>query len=206
MAGGAPVIAQEAHVSVASQIGPGCGTIFSTSPFQQEAEAQLREAGITVSRVHTAALASGLDCVPVAPDGGGRSLAVHQCLSLSQVVSVPSQANGVTIATTWRQCQQYTCAGRQCDAFARTGQRALVEEFLADFRERSGGRTAAAPSPAPAKAAFEAAVAGPVYIEIPRPVLKLGVVFYGLYILTCIAVLVRWEVGRRGNAIATRHV
>jgi len=188
LVGGTPLAAQEARLSAASQIGQGCGTAFSTFALQQDAETQLREAGIAVSRVHTAALATNLDCVPVS---GARAVAVHQCLGLSQVVSVPGQGSGVTMATTWRQCQQYTCAGKQCEALARGSQRNLLTAFLGDFREQFTKRAPAAPL-APVQASV-APDPGPVYLAIPRPVLKLSAVFYTLYILTCIAVLVRWE-------------
>ena len=188
----APLSAQEAHLSVASQIGQSCGAAFTASALQQEAESQLRQAGIAVSRVHTGMLTTDLACVPLAAESGARSMAVHQCLALSQAVSMPGQVNGVTSATTWRQCRQYTCSIRQCDANARSGQHDLVTAFLAEFREQFTKPAQPASAAPPAQQAHPAEAAM-VQIEVPRTTLKASVIIFGLYILTCVAVLIRWE-------------
>jgi hypothetical protein len=124
-------------------------------------------------------------------------MAVHQCLSLSQVVSVPSHANGMTMATTWRQCESYTCDGKECQGFARTGQRGLVDAFLADYRD--GAKAAPTPpaqaQPAPTvplEAGIGGASSGPAE-QTWKPVLKFSVVYYIAYIVMCLAVLARWE-------------
>lgn len=183
------VLAQQSHLSVALQSGPGCGGAIPGTVLQQDTETQLRKAGIAVSRVHTAALNTDFDCVPVKAESRAASLAVHQCLSLSQVVSMPTHSNGMTMATTWRQCESYTCSGRECQGYARTGQRGLVDAFLVEFRERAAKPTQTAPAPAqPAAVPLQAGMA-----DAPKPGLRFTVVFYVAYILMCLAVLARWE-------------
>jgi len=191
--GGSPLMAQEANLSVASQVGQGCGAAISTPALQQDVESQLREAGIGVSRVHSAALTTDVDCVPVYGGASAGGVAVHLCLSLSQVVSMPSHSNGMAMATTWRQCQGYTCAGGQCGTYARTSQRGLVDAFLADFRARAArqGRSAESQRESGGQSPLQASFAAP-----PDLVSKLSVVFYALYIVTCLVVFVRWQMAR----------
>jgi len=180
LASGAPLLAQATNVSVSSHIGQGCGTAIAAPLLQRDIETQLRNAGIVVSRVHSAKLNTTLDCVPVSDQSRAAGMAVHQCLALSQVVSVPSHAHGMTMATTWQQCQSYTCTGHHCSDYAQTSQRSLVDTFLAVEHERSANLPVHAAS-----------------IAVPTPPLRVDQVFYGLYILTCLGLVVRWGTASR---------
>ena len=177
---GASLLAQATNVSVTSQISHGCGTAIAAAMLQRDIETQLRNAGLVVSRVPSAKLTTNLDCVPVSDQSRSAGMAVHQCLALSQVVSVPSQADAMTMATTWQQCQSYTCAGRHCADYAQTSQRSLVDTFLAVEHERSADL--------PVRAAN---------IGLAGTPLRVDQVFYGLYILICLGLVVRWGTASR---------
>ncbi len=174
----------------ASNVAPSCGDAIPRAALQQDVETQLRVAGIAVSRVHTAALTVDVDCVPVIARARTTGQAVHQCLDLSQRVSLPSPARGVTLATTWRKCQSYTCRNGQCEAKVRSGLRSLVDAFLTDI----GQSNSASELPAQPIAAKLPAI-GSLTVNAPVPKLTLTPVatFYLMYIMTCLAVLVRWE-------------
>jgi hypothetical protein len=180
--------AQDAHVSVAWKIAPTCGANFPSAILQQDLEDQLRAASIAVSRVHTAGLLADINCQA----GGARSVPVQQCLSLSQAVSEPSAANGLHLTTTWRNCQSYVCSRQNCGQFGRATQHALIGQFIPAFRELRAQRKAP-DSPPASESRLAEGTSIPVVYAVSEPVLKPSVIFYMLYILTCIAVLARWQ-------------
>jgi hypothetical protein len=96
------LMARDASVAVTWRIVPACGANFQSAVLQQDREDQLRAASIAVSRVHIASLVASVDCQPARA-----SLSVQQCFSLSQAVAEPSAANGLHLATMWRNCQAY---------------------------------------------------------------------------------------------------
>ncbi len=179
-------------LSVTPNVATGCGTAIAGPVIQQDAEAQLRASGITVSKLHNAGLAADVDCVPVATAGRTTGTAVHQCLSLSQIVALPGQDRGVTLATTWRKCQSYPCAGRNCEAAIRSGQRNLVDAFLADLRERAAQPTRPQPGAANMSRVPGGAPAS-AFASALDVALSPAVLIYLLYIMTCLAVLGRWQ-------------
>jgi len=185
-----PLAGAASRLSVTSAVGKACGQSLPAAALQQDLEAQLHGAGIATSRVHNAGLSADFECVPVESNAAAGSLAVHQCLSLAQVVSVPATSSGMKLATTWRNCQQYTCRGSSCATFARTGQRSLFDEFLTAYRDLNATREAP-PSP------VQTASIGPTFhVEVSRPVYVFSLVFYLVYILTCLMLLVRWTLAR----------
>src|SRR5229473_7220367 len=95
--------AQEVMISVGSRVAPGCGSTLAVyalkngihpSAIQRDVEAQLGLAGFRLAKAHSASLESDIDCVAVGPGARTTGIAVHQCLALSQVVTLPSQARG----------------------------------------------------------------------------------------------------------------
>jgi hypothetical protein len=189
----APLLAQNTNLALVSQIGTGCDTLRPLA-LQQDSETRLRASGIATWRLSTSRLTAEFDCTPVAPASRTAKLAIRHCLNLSELAAAPGHANGMTIATTWKQCQSYTCAGRQCAASASTAQVALVDGFLSDYRKRRAAQT---PTPQP-PAGHRDSVASltPPYPGPVSPLLNPNVIFYLLYILLCIAVLARWEWAR----------
>jgi hypothetical protein len=180
-------------VSVGSNIGLACNAVISPAAVQQDLEHQLRSGGITVSKVHSARLSAEVDCVPVTAGAQKPSIAVHQCLALSQVVSRQEQGREAMLATTWRKCQAYTCDNRQCDVLVRTGLRDLANVFIADSHEAVSVleplRSAAPPRPAAESTA--AGFGGTSLLS------KADTVYYVLYILACAIVFVMWQVRGR---------
>src|SRR5579862_4399781 len=161
--GSAQASPQALTVWLSSEIAPSCEASTVQASLQADMETQLRSAGITVSRVHAAALKNDADCVPVST-AGHTTMAVHQCLALSQGVSLAPEPRDVTLATTWRKCQSYTCAGQKCEALMRSQTRELVNAFIADHP---------APSAPPAPPDNPAGTAP----AIPRLVLQLNVIY-----------------------------
>jgi hypothetical protein len=115
------------------------------------------------------------------------------------VVSVPSHANGMTLDTTWHQCFSYECAQGKCAAPAITAQRGLADAFIAYLRDQPRSRSTAmaetpqAPSPSEGVAS---AVTHATVNTASKLVLNARPAFFLLYILTCLAVLARWEFTR----------
>jgi len=179
-------------MSVGSSIGPGCGAAISPSAVQQGLQDQLRSAGFTVSKVHSARLSAEIDCVPVSAGAQKANIAVHQCLALSQVVSRQEQGREAIQATTWRKCQAYTCGDRQCEVLARTGLRDLANLFVADSREAVSMleplRSAAPPQ------ATGTAVGG---FGVTTLAANAETTYYALYIVLCAVVLLSWQFRRR---------
>jgi hypothetical protein len=75
--------------------------------------------------LHSTRLKTDIACVPVFADRGIAARVVQHCLSLSQVVLMPTPSRGAspTLSTTWRKCQSYTCSDAG-EALAREVRRA----------------------------------------------------------------------------------
>jgi hypothetical protein len=187
--GSGTLTAQEASVSVAWKIAPTCGGNFQGAVLQQDLEDALRAASIAVSRIHTAGLVADINCQAGSPKG----IPVQQCLSLSQAVADPSAANGLHLATTWRNCQSYQCGRQNCGQLARAAQHALVAQFVPAFRALRAENKVPEPSPATEAHVAEGIAMPVVYAAVSKPVLKPSAIFYMVYILLCIAVLARWQ-------------
>ncbi len=188
--------AQQAQVSVAWKIAPACGANFAIGPLQQDLEDQLRAESIGVSRVSAAGLVADINCQSF----GLRSVSVQQCFALSQAVPDASAANGLHLATTWRNCQSYVCSKQSCGESARAARRTLTSQVIAALRTAPGQTATAAKETRPA----EQTPIPLIPAAIPASVLNPGAIFYILYILTCIAVLIRWQWCRH-IAFAARH-
>lgn len=171
--------AVQLSISVGSQVEGGCRSVIDSSSIRKAMETQLQDAGYQIGRIHSSRFGSDLDCVPVNSDHVSARTVIHQCLSLTQAVSVPAQARS-TLASTWRQCQSYTCAERACQTAALSTTRQLVEEFIAENRP-TVKREAIAAQPA---------IASPIHSPVSSDTRSL---FYCFYIVACIAVLFRWE-------------
>jgi hypothetical protein len=197
-------------LAVSAKAGQGCGKGFPAGRVQQDLEERLRAAGLTVSRVHSATLAMDLDCTPTPALGSG-ALSVHQCLGLSQVVPHASHANGMSLATTWRQCSAYQCSTAKCESALFAAQRGLVDAFTGYLREVKSSRETTAPAvQQPQNAGIAEAPSVPsraeggagmvhatLYVDVPVDPLTPRVVFFLLYIVTCFAVFARWQFGRQ---------
>jgi hypothetical protein len=192
--------AQEAHVSVAWKISPACGTNFPSAVLQQNLEDQLRAESIAVSRVYTAGLTADISC----QSAGMRSVATQQCLALSQAVPQPSAANGLHLATTWRNCQSYTCSKQNCSEFARATQRTLFGQFISVLRARKAQSKVPGAPAAAMSGSSDRAPTPFVSASVPTSILNPGAIIYMLYILTCMAVLARWQWCRH-TAFSARH-
>jgi hypothetical protein len=134
--------AQELMISAGSHVAQSCGPSLAASAVQRDVEAQLGLAGFRLTKAHTASLDSEIDCVAVNPGARTTRIAVHQCLALSQVVTLPSQARG-GLATTWRRCQSYTCDQGECGTSMLEGERELARAFIAEYQPRRQTKTEA---------------------------------------------------------------
>jgi hypothetical protein len=185
--GSSALMAQDTRVSIVWKIAPSCGATFPTAALHQELEDQLRAASIGVSRANSAGLVTAIDCQPTSTS----MVPVQQCLSLSQAVSEPTAANGLHLATTWRNCRAYTCSKQTCGQLAHNAQRALVDQFIPAFRALSTKTEARVQSPVPQHQ--DVVAASVAYVAAPEPVLNPVVVFYMVYILACVSVLLLWQ-------------
>ena len=185
---GKPLIplAAPLRMSVASNVAQGCGGTVLPSVIQQDAEAQLRGVGVTVSNIHNAQLAIDVDCVAVTPSARSTVVVVHQCLAFSELVSAPSNDGRAMLATTWRKCQSFTCGGAKCEPLVRSGLHTLINPFFSDFQERNSRNDLPIPQIRPQPQA--SVIPG----EAPHRLVG-RVVFYLLYIMTCVTVLVYWQ-------------
>jgi hypothetical protein len=201
--GCAALPAQDLHLSLASRTAQSCGGAFAAVNLQQDLEDVLKAASIGVSRVHTATLSNEIDCKAAAAP----ALAVTQCLSLAQAVPDASAANGLHLATTWRNCQSYNCSGARCGRIAISTERMLADRFIAEFPQKSAPVAAAVPIVPVVPAALElppanAALLPAAYVHADKPALNPVIVFWSAYILVCIAVLACW--GRTRQPARTR--
>ena len=184
-----PRITGAFRISVAPHVSAACGTSVANVTQQQNAETRLRSAGIVVSEIHNSQLAIDLDCVPVAAKGPGSSLAVHQCLGFSEVVSASNDSQPM-LAGTWRKCESYVCASARCEAAANSGLATLVDAFLSGLAERSSQAPVRPPENPTAYANTGA-----------TPVER--VIFFGLYTMTCLTTLIYWQIRKRSAARAS---
>jgi hypothetical protein len=86
--------AQDLMISAGSHVAQSCGPSLAAAAVQRDVEAQLGLENFRVTKAHTASLESEIDCVAVNPRAPTTRLAVHQCLALSQVVTLPAQVRG----------------------------------------------------------------------------------------------------------------
>ena len=169
---------QHLLLSVRAQAGELCRPAISSVLDPQGTEARLRAVGFQISRARNATLAHEVNCTVER-----KTVAVEQCLSLSEFVAVPSQSRAVQLRKPWRECKIYSCVGAACGNAVSAGLRDLEGVFLANFHPP----TNAVAEPAPAPTVKQPAA--PVVAGIP------GVPLYYLcYILTCITVMFRWQI------------
>jgi hypothetical protein len=176
------------RIAVAQNVTPGCGTAVAPTVLQQNAEMRLRSVGLTVSDIHNAKLGIDVDCVPVTSAGGrnpGRSLAVHQCLGFSEVVSAAAGGGQPMLADTWRQCESYICESEKCQATVDAGLTGLVDTFLSVLAERSSE-----PPVRPLSSGGATGTATPYE----------RVIFFGLYTITCLTMFLYWQIRKRALA------
>ncbi|MCU1234710.1 MAG: hypothetical protein JWP63_2677 [Candidatus Solibacter sp.] len=175
--------AEDLTLFVNGRIGESCRAAIAAPVIQEAIETQLRDAGFPLAKARTATLGSEIDCVSVKVEKmASQKVSARQCVSLSQIVSVPSEVR-TALATTWRQCQSYTCAGKGCEPLALAAARNLVGAFIAAQRERSAREMKAV---AGAVAAVDRTASAPLPPDLKFP-------YYCLYIMTCMAVLFRWQ-------------
>ena len=175
------------RISVVSKIAQSCGAGIAPPALQHNAERDLRDAGFTISTLHTAELETGIDCV--ADSGAARksSLAVHQCLSFSEIVSSRSHPGASLMTGTWQNCQAFRCSD-QCAAAAMETQNVLVRSFLDDFQARQSQE-------------FQNdRMRRQIGEQSPMPRIQ-PLVIYSLYILCCLSVLCHWQLRKSATRL-----
>jgi len=179
-------LAAPLRMSVAFNVAQGCGGTIPPSLIQQDAEAQLRGVGVTVSNIHNTQLAIDVYCAAVFPGSRSTAVVVQQCLGFSELVPALYNHGRAMFATKWRNCQSFRCRGAKCEPLVRSGVHALINSFLRNFQVRNSRNNFPIPQVRPQpQASF---IPG----EVPQRVLGRSV-FYLLYIMTCVTVLVYWQ-------------
>src|SRR5260370_5894565 len=117
------------RISVGSNVAQGCGGTIRPSVIQQDAEAQLRGAGITVSSIHNAQLAIDVYCAPVNPGSRRTAVVIREGLGLSEFVPAPSNHARTISTNTFRNCQSFTCSGAKCHPLMRSRPQPLPNPF-----------------------------------------------------------------------------
>jgi hypothetical protein len=197
------------RVSVASNVGRGCGEGIVPTAVREAAAARLAYVGITVSNIHNARLSMDLDCVAPPPARRNKAMAVQECLTFSEFVSAPSNEARPMLTSTWRRCRSYTC-DLKCEVSKRYGAQ-LMGEFLGDLWERNptdrmspqqsrseSENRAAAQQSISSQSTRVMASSNPLQDTSP-PGITARIVIFGGYILTCISVLVYWQFRNRGS-------
>jgi hypothetical protein len=177
---------QHLLLSVRAQADAQCSPAVTNALDPQGTEARLRAVGFQIARARNATLAHEVNCTV-----DRRTVAVHQCLSLSEFVAVPFQSRAVQLAKPWRECKTYSCVGAACGDAVSAGLRDLEARFLAnvhpqanviaDLRPNTPPYTPAPPAVKRSAGAFVAGIPG-------------ASLYYLCYILTCMTVFFRWQV------------
>ena len=119
-----------------------------------------------------------LDCVALEDGIRGGPTAVHQCLALSEVVSASGQYKPI-LASTWRNCQSYTCRGGKCDSQVSAATGVLIGAFLSELRRRTQA---------------ESTQFVPVVAYAPPPRRNVvQFIFYTVFMMACLSVLFYWQ-------------
>src|SRR5260370_33358081 len=100
-------LAAPLRVSVASNVAQDCGDTIPPSVIQQDAEAQLRDVGVTVSNIHNAQLAIDVYCAAVTPGSRSTAVVVQECLGFSELVPARSNHGRAIFATKLRNFQSF---------------------------------------------------------------------------------------------------
>jgi hypothetical protein len=174
------------RISVGSNVAQGCGGTIPPSVIQQDAEAQLRGAGITVSSIHNAQLAIDVYCAPVNPGSRRTVVVIQECLGFSELVPAPSNHGRAISTTTFRNCQSLTCRGAKCEPLVRSGLQPLMNPFLKDLQGRNSRNDG------PVGQIQPQPQTGVIPKEAPQRIERRSL-FYLLYIMACFTVLVYWQ-------------
>ena len=190
------------RLSVAANVVHACGATPAPADLQTGSEAQLRDAGVTVSNIYNGRLTFDLDCVPVSGHGANAALAVHECLDFAQVLSANAGVAGRTFATTWRQCRSYTCRGAKCTSSASAGAKALVGEFLTAQATPPAPDSLAQPQPSTTAKLVEqrprvAAVASAPPPDTSHRSTAARAAFFSLYVVICCVELLYWALRKK---------
>ena len=184
--------AQHLLLSVNSRAGAQCGPAIAGMLDQQGTETRLRDAGFQITKARNAILSHEVNCTVTQ-----KTTAIQQCLQLSELLAVPSQSRAVQLATQWRECKQYSCAGAACGNAIHAGLSGLESLFIDNFRRTSNPPADPAPTSAadvPAPRVTTSATARLAGIRTH------GVSLYYLsYILACFLVMFRWEIRRHAR-------
>ncbi len=179
-------LAAPLSMSIVSDVAQRCGGAIPPSVIQDAAQAQLRGAGVTVSNIHNAQLAIDVFCAAVNPGSRNTSVIVRECLGFSELAPAPSNHGRTMFATTWRECQSFTCGGARCESVVRSGLHTIIDKFLSDFQERNFGKNL------PIQQIRPQPQTNVIHAEAPERVDGRSA-FYLLYIATCVIVLVSWQ-------------
>ena len=166
------------RLAAISQTSEACGSAVSAAAVQKNFEGRLRSAGITVSAIHNAQIAMSLDCLALQDSAGAAAVAVHQCLAYSEVVSVAREGKPI-LASTWQNCQSYTCRTGKCDSQTSSATGTLMNAFLTELQQRTQA---------------EATQFVPVLTYNPPPRRNvIQFLFYTVFMMACLSVLFYWQ-------------
>ena len=144
----ASLAGQSLTVAVTSDIAHNCGNTIPGPLIQQDVASQLRLANITVAKLHNAELTTEVDCTPARARNRLPREALHYCVGLSQVITIPAAPRRHTLATTWRRCGSTMCTRGNCDALLRAEVRNLVTTVITDLHATGNSASSgAAPRP-----------------------------------------------------------
>ncbi|PWU04572.1 MAG: hypothetical protein C5B51_16420 [Terriglobia bacterium] len=178
-------------IQVTADIAPRCGNAI-TAALSQNIASQLQQANISVAKVHNAELTTAVECAP-AHAHNQRHETLQYCVSLAQVIAVPTAPRQHTLTTTWRQCGMTTCTKGTCNDLVSAEVHRLVTAFITEVK--SPPRPPPTPRPADDATTAGDNISAKNPMARPMPLTRAGVV-YLLYIITCLCVLLHWEYHR----------
>jgi len=182
--GASALPAQHLLLSVSVHAGSQCGANISSALDQQGTEARLRAVGFQITNARNAILAHEVDC-----SVDNKTVAVQQCLALSEFVA-SGGSRTVQLATRWRECKAYTCAGAECSASVANGLGELEALFATGFVRQVDDT--AGPDRSSSGSASALRIDG-ASGHSGRDGVPNAAIFYICYILVCITVLFRWS-------------
>jgi len=182
--GASGLSAQHLLLSVSAHAGSQCATAISSALDQQGTEARLRAVGFQITKARNAILAHEVDCSVY-----NKRVVVQQCLALSEFVAGGSESRAVQLATRWRECKTYKCAGAACGESVAAGLGDLEALFATGFSRRVDETADPASKSTGSAAALRIGDRSTGRSEgVPN-----GALYYVAYILVCITVLFRWS-------------
>jgi hypothetical protein len=184
--GASGLSAQHLLLSVNARAGSACSATISGALDPQGTEARLRAVGFQITKARNATLAHEVDCTV-----DNRTVAIHQCLALSEFIAAALGSRAVQAVARWSECKDYTCSAAACTQSVSDGLSDLEALFATRFIQQNDAGAEAKPSGIASEHAPQAGSAAVRQLSgrLPTPAL-----YYVCYILVCITVLFRWSI------------